>query len=132
VQRKFLIIAAIFGATGVALGAFGAHGLEKITGDGKILHAFHTAVQYQLIHALALIGVGLVYDKLPTVAVRAAGFLFICGVILFSGSLYLLTVFKIEGSSLTRFAGPVTPLGGATIIAGWIALLIGVSQNKRS
>lgn len=129
-HKNYLIAAAIFGGLAVALGAFGAHGLESITSDEKTLHGFQTGVQYQMYHALALIAVAMLFDKLPASWMKWAGICFITGVILFSGSLYLLTFFKIQGSSAVKFVGPVTPLGGLFFITGWLCLLIGALKKK--
>jgi uncharacterized membrane protein YgdD (TMEM256/DUF423 family) len=131
-HRNYLIIAALFGATGVALGAFGAHGLQQVTTDEKILHGYHTGVEYQLYHALALVGVTLVYERFANKWIRWSGKLFIAGILCFSGSLYLITLLKIEGSAAIRFAGPVTPLGGVLLIAGWLCLFAGVMKRKGS
>ena len=116
-SRKFLIAASILGALAVALGAFGAHSLEKMTSDEKILHGFQTGTQYQIYHVLALLAVGILYDKFPVNTMKWAGYSFIAGIILFSGSLYLLTFLKIQESSAVRFVGPVTPLGGLCFLA---------------
>jgi uncharacterized membrane protein YgdD (TMEM256/DUF423 family) len=129
-NRTFLIAASLFGALGVALGAFGAHGLKKITTDNDILHGFQTGTEYQLYHALALLAVAILYDKFSGNAMKWAGYSFIAGVVLFSGSLYLLTFLKIQESSAVKFAGPITPLGGVCFIAGWVLLLIAVIQKK--
>jgi uncharacterized membrane protein YgdD (TMEM256/DUF423 family) len=129
-HKNYLAIAAIFGGLAVALGAFGAHGLEKITTDEKILHGFQTAVQYQLYHALALMAVAIIAEKFPNDFIKWAGACFISGILLFSGSLYLLTFLKIQGSTAVRFIGPVTPLGGIFFIAGWLLLLMGVVKKK--
>lgn len=127
--RTFVTAAAVFGALGVALGAFGAHGLEKITADEKILQGFRTGTQYQLYHALALLAVGLLWDKFPVKTMKWAGYSFITGIILFSGSLYLLTFLKTQDSSAVKFAGPVTPLGGLCFIIGWLLLLLSVIRK---
>lgn len=129
-HRKFIIVAAIFGGLGVALGAFGAHGLEKVTNDEKILQGFRTGVQYQIYHALALLAVAILYDKFSVKPMKWAGYFLIAGVILFSGSLYLLTFLKIQESSAIKFVGPVTPLGGVCFIVGWICLLVAVLRKK--
>jgi len=123
-HKKSLIAAAIFGGLAVALGAFGAHGLEKITSDEKILHGYQTGVQYQMYHALALIAVGILYGQMQGRFLKWAADCFIAGILLFSGSLYLITYLKIHGSTAVRFAGPVTPLGGIFFIAGWGLLLM--------
>ena len=122
-HKRFLAIAAISGGLAVALGAFGAHGLERITTDEKILQGFRTGVQYQMYHALALLIIAGLYDKFPQPSIKWAANCFIAGIILFSGSLYLLTFFKIQESGAVKFAGPVTPLGGVFLILGWVFLL---------
>jgi uncharacterized membrane protein YgdD (TMEM256/DUF423 family) len=129
-HKNYLAAAAIFGGLAVALGAFGAHGLESITNDEKILHGFRTGVEYQLYHALALLALAGFYDKLPGNPMKWAGNCFITGIILFSGSLYLLTFFKIQGSSAVKFLGPITPLGGLFFIAGWLSLLIAAIKKR--
>lgn len=129
-HKKHLIAAAIFGGLAVALGAFGAHGLEKITSDEKILHGYQTGVQYQMYHALALLAVGILYGQFSTRYLNWAAGCFIAGVLLFSGSLYLLTFLKIQGSTAVKFVGPVTPLGGIFFIAGWVLLLLAVVKKK--
>ena len=129
-QKNFLIIASIFGALAVALGALGAHGLEKMTTDEKILHGFHTAVQYQVYHSLALLAAAILYEKFPNQWMKRAGRCFIAGIILFSGSLYLLTALKMAGNSVVKFVGTVTPVGGVFFIVGWFCLLAAVMKKK--
>jgi uncharacterized membrane protein YgdD (TMEM256/DUF423 family) len=129
-HKNFLIAGALFGGFAVALGAFGAHGLQKITQDEKVLQGFQTGVQYQVYHALALLAVGVLYEKISTRSMLLAGYSFIIGIILFSGSLYLLTFLKINDSNSTKFIGPVTPLGGLFFIAGWLLLLAAVIKTK--
>ena len=129
-HKKFLILAAIFGALAVALGAFGAHSLEKITTDEKLLHGFQTGVQYQMYHALALFVVGIVFEKFPDRLVKWSGNCFMTGIILFSGSLYLLTLLKVQENNAVKFVGPITPLGGIFFIAGWLFLLVGLVKKK--
>ncbi len=129
-HRNYLVVAAFFGALGVALGAFGAHGLQKITSDEKVLHGYQTAVLYQLFHVLALTVVAIIYEKFSNNLVKWAGSCFITGILLFSGSLYLLTFLEVQGSNLVRYVGPLTPLGGIFLIAGWLFLLMGVARKK--
>lgn len=131
-HKRFIITAAFFAGLGVALGAFGAHGLQKETTDEKILHGFQTAVQYQLYHALALLAVAILFEKLSSKWMRWAGYSFITGIILFSGSLYLLTFLKVQESSAVKFVGPVTPVGGVMFILGWIFLLVAAVKRKQS
>jgi len=113
--RAYLPLAAGFGLAGVALGAFAAHGL-KASLSAEYLAIFQTAVQYQLIHALALFGVALLSQHAPGRLLQAAGVLFGIGIVLFSGSLYLLTLTGIGK------LGIVTPLGGTAFLAGWLCL----------
>jgi uncharacterized membrane protein YgdD (TMEM256/DUF423 family) len=129
-SKKYIAIAAIFGGLAVGIGAFGAHGLQKLTNDEKILQGFQTGVQYQMYHALALLAIGVLYEKLAVRHLKWAATCFITGVILFSGSLYLLTFLKLQGSTAIKFVGPVTPLGGIFFIAGWLFLLLAVIKRK--
>jgi uncharacterized membrane protein YgdD (TMEM256/DUF423 family) len=123
-QRVFLGFVGIFGATGVAAGAYGAHGLSQKLSP-YLLNVFQTAVLYQLIHALALLGIVALLSQLgrsKNLLISAS--LMVIGTILFSGSLYLLTL------SSWR-VGLITPLGGFLLISAWIVLLIaGFSRKK--
>ncbi|MBD9427188.1 DUF423 domain-containing protein [Pseudomonas sp. PDM15] len=113
--RVFLLLAALAGFTGVALGAFAAHGLKGQL-SAEYLAVFQTGVHYQLVHALALFGVALLAERLPGRLLTAAGNLFAVGILLFSGSLYALTL-----SGLGKL-GMITPLGGLCFLAGWLCL----------
>jgi|SRR5690606_7563319 uncharacterized membrane protein YgdD (TMEM256/DUF423 family) len=113
--RLWLLFAAFAGFTGVALGAFAAHGLKQRL-SAEYLAVFQTGTQYQLIHALALLAVGLLALQAPGRLVNLAGAAFALGIVLFSGSLYLLTL-----SGLGKL-GMITPLGGLCFLAGWLCL----------
>ena len=113
--RVFLMLAAFFGFTGVALGAFAAHGLKGRLSE-QYLAIFHTGVTYQLVHALALIGVALLATQLHSRLVTWAGICFALGIVLFSGSLYVLTMTGISK------LGMITPIGGLGFLAGWLCL----------
>lgn len=113
--RGFLLLAAFFGFTGVALGAFAAHGLKDRL-SAEYLAIFHTGVTYQLVHALALFGVALLATHIPGRLVTWAGLSFAIGIILFSGSLYLLTL-----TGVSRL-GIITPFGGLGFLIGWFCL----------
>ncbi|TRX73602.1 DUF423 domain-containing protein [Pseudomonas mangiferae] len=113
--RLFLLLAAFAGFTGVALGAFAAHGLRSRL-SAEYLAVFHTGVQYQLVHALALLGVGLLALHVPSRTLGIAGGAFAVGVLLFSGSLYALTL-----SGIGRL-GMITPIGGVAFLVGWACL----------
>jgi len=113
--RLWLLLSACAGFTGVALGAFAAHGLKhQLT--PTYLAVFQTGAHYQLIHALALFGVGLLAILRPAPLVNCAGALFTLGIALFSGSLYALTLSGISA------LGMVTPFGGLAFLAGWLCL----------
>ena len=112
-----LRIAALIGAIGVGLGAFGAHGLSKILAATGHAGTWETAARYHLLHALALLAVGIWQQREPAnAALRRAATCFVAGVALFSGSLYALSV------TSARWLGPVTPVGGVLLIAGWLLL----------
>lgn len=113
--RVFLMLAAFFGFTGVALGAFAAHGLKGRLTE-QYLAIFHTGVTYQLVHTLALLGVALLATQLQSRLVTWAGFCFALGIVLFSGSLYLLTM-----SGIAKL-GIITPIGGVAFLVGWLCL----------
>lgn len=123
--RTFLMIAAISGLLAVALGAFGAHGLKtRVSGD--LLAVYHTGVEYHFYHTLALAVVGLLSLKLPQAqSLHWAGWLFTAGIVIFSGSLYLLTI------TGERWLGAVTPVGGMAFMGGWLALAVAVYQNVK-
>jgi uncharacterized membrane protein YgdD (TMEM256/DUF423 family) len=131
-HKSFLIFGAFFGLLSILLGAFGAHALQDIVTDEKLLHGFQTGVQYQMYHALALLATGILYEKFPATLLRWAGNLFISGIILFSGSLYLLTALNGKEESLVKIIGPITPVGGTLFILGWLFLLITFLRNKNS
>jgi uncharacterized membrane protein YgdD (TMEM256/DUF423 family) len=118
VERLFFGLGALAGGLAVALGAFGAHGLRtRLAADA--LAIFETAVRYQMYHALALFAVVFALTRWPgSVLPAVAGWLFVAGTVLFSGSLYLLALTD------TRWLGAVTPFGGLALIAGWGCLLV--------
>lgn len=115
--RAYIVLAALFGFTGVALGAFASHGLRSQLSPAY-LAVFQTGVQYQLIHALALFGVALLALLRPSRLLTAVGALFAAGILLFSGSLYLLTL-----SGIGKL-GMITPIGGTAFLAGWLCLAL--------
>lgn len=123
---------ALLGGLAVAAGAFGAHGLQRVTADTRILQAYQTAVQYQCWHALALLIVGILYSGgIPAAYLRWSAICFITGILLFSGSLYLLTFLRIQDSGWVKLIGPVTPAGGLFFIAGWLLLALAVARKKK-
>ncbi len=122
-DRLFILLAALSGGIGVALGAFGAHGLRaRLTVQD--LETFKTGVSYQMYHALALLGVGIALIHWTNSGfLGIAGWLFVAGTLLFSGSLYALTLSGI------RWLGAITPFGGLAFIAGWVCLAVGVLSS---
>jgi uncharacterized membrane protein YgdD (TMEM256/DUF423 family) len=114
-DRVFFLIGAISAFIGVAAGAFGAHGLKGRL-DADMLATFEVGVRYQMYHAFALIAAAWAAARWPGALPVAAGWLFLAGTIIFSGSLYLL--------SLTghRWLGAITPVGGLAFLAGWLCL----------
>jgi uncharacterized membrane protein YgdD (TMEM256/DUF423 family) len=122
-HKIFLIIGTILAGVAVALGAFGAHGLKKIVSH-ETISIFQTGVQYQMYHALALLFLGVLYERSQNSLLNFAGIFFIAGVVLFSGSLYLLVSFKAMNKISTTGVGMLTPIGGLFFIIGWALLLI--------
>lgn len=117
----FLRLAALLGAFTVAIGAFGAHGLKPKLTEYQ-LSIFEKGVQYQFVHTLALLAVGLLLQQHPDNAwLQRAGWAFVIGIAFFSGSLYLLACRDLLAFPV-GWAGPVTPLGGLGFIAGWAML----------
>ncbi len=126
-HRNFLAGGALLGGIAVALGAFGAHGLKSIV-PADTVSTFQTGVQYQMYHALALLAVAIVFEKFPNKLVRWAGISFCIGILLFSGSLYLLTFLKATGKVGLEGVGIITPFGGIFFILGWVLLFLGIMK----
>lgn len=117
-------------ALAVALGAFGAHGLRKLV-DAEALSQWRTGVEYQFYHGLGLLLLAALHERLPDRRIRLAGGLLVGGVAAFSGSLYLLATRDALGThALTPMLGPVTPVGGLCLIAGWAMLLLAVRRAR--
>lgn len=130
-NKKFVTTGALLGAIAVALGAFGAHGLKKIV-EPETVQVFQTGVQYQMYHALALLITGLLYERSSQKLTRLAGNFFVAGVILFSGSLYLLTAGRAIDVAALDKVGIITPVGGICFIAGWLFLFFSLIVKKNS
>jgi uncharacterized membrane protein YgdD (TMEM256/DUF423 family) len=122
-EPTLFVIGAMLGALGVAAGAFGAHALKgRLTPE--MLAVFETGVRYQLIHALALLAVAWAGRRWASPAIAVAGWLFVAGIFLFSGSLYVLTLTGVHAF------GVVTPVGGVALIAGWLLLGYGAWTGR--
>ncbi len=122
ISKKFLIIACLLMATAVSLGAFGAHGLKKII-TPDMLSVYQTGVQYQFYHALGLLGVAFIAHVNSTKLVNMAGNLMFTGVMIFSGSLYLLVILNI------KWLGAITPIGGVLMVISWVLLAWAVFRS---
>lgn len=123
-QSKFITLGCISAAVGVAAGAFGAHGLKNLL-IPEMLAIYETAVRYQMYHAFGLIVVGFVEAQFRNAKIRLAGWSFVAGTILFSGSLYALTLTNM------RWLGAVTPIGGVAFIAGWLLLAFSFLRREK-
>lgn len=130
--KKTISIGCIAAALAVAFGAVGAHLLKKIISPNTAdaLDIFHTAAQYQMYHAIAIIITGVLLRLNYNKSLQQAAYLFIIGIILFSGSLYALALFKVNHISSLNFLGAITPLGGLCFMAGWLFLLVGARKMK--
>lgn len=121
--KNFLIMACLLMATAVSLGAFGAHGLKKII-TPDMLSVYQTGVQYQFYHALGLLGVAFIAHVNSTKLVNMAGNLMFTGVMIFSGSLYLLVILNI------KWLGAITPIGGVLMVVSWVLLAWSVFRSN--
>jgi uncharacterized membrane protein YgdD (TMEM256/DUF423 family) len=116
-DRFFAVLGALSGFIAVGAGAFGAHGLKaRLTPE--LLAVFETAVRYQMYHALALLAVAWAIGRWPGRAAVAGGWCFVAGTVIFSGSLYALTLTGVRG------LGAITPIGGVLLLAGWLLLAL--------
>ena len=133
-SRRWIAIGALLAAIGVGLGAYGAHGLRDtlmragFTGDelARRLSIFETAIRYQMFHAIALVLTGLALDRRDIRAWRFAAWAFLAGIIMFSGLLKVMTF----ADAKWNWLGAIVPVGGLSMIAGWIALAVGALRKK--
>jgi len=122
-RNGFLLLAALSGFMSVALGAFAAHGLKNVT-TTEMIAIFNLGVEYQFYHTFALIAVAFAGHWLKSRLLDWAGYLFIVGTMLFSGSLYLYALLG------TKWTGPITPLGGVCLLLGWLLIAVAVWRNR--
>jgi uncharacterized membrane protein YgdD (TMEM256/DUF423 family) len=131
--RNWIVIAGLLGGSGVALGAFEAHGLESAIGEWisdpalveKRMGDWEVAVRYQMYHALAMLGVGLMAVRGRRLLLDLAGWCFLIGPGLFSGGLYLLVLSHAWSEAGWRWLGMIVPIGGLLMIVGWVLLVSG-------
>lgn len=122
-SKRFVRYAAILGALSVILGAFGAHGLKKLVSPEAVA-TFETGVRYQFYHTFAILALGCLYRRLPGKLMEWSCRLFLSGIVLFSGSLYMLTFLEATENVGLKGIGAITPVGGLCFVAGWICLFI--------
>jgi uncharacterized membrane protein YgdD (TMEM256/DUF423 family) len=127
-NRQIIITASLLGLLAVITGAFGAHGL-KAQIDAQQLEIWHTAVQYQFYHVFALLFLSTI-ARPNSRLVKAAYYLFVLGIVFFSGSLYLLACRDMLGLTKLYLIGPITPIGGLLFILGWLMLALAAIRNK--
>ena len=127
-QKIFLIIGTLLAGLAVGLGAFGAHGLKKIVSAENVA-IYQTGVQYQMYHALALLLLGILSDRIYNGYISYAGVLFVAGIIFFSGSLYLIVSLYAMNKTIPTAIGILTPIGGLFFIMGWACMLIGILKK---
>lgn len=127
-HNGLLKLAAVLGALSVTLGAFGAHALKRMATEAAVA-IFETGVRYQFYHVFAIALAGILFRDFPNKWMSLSGNFFLAGIILFSGSLYLLTFIKAAGKTGLDWIGIITPFGGLAFIAGWICLFIGLIKK---
>ncbi|RZJ77322.1 MAG: DUF423 domain-containing protein [Flavobacterium sp.] len=127
-NKKIILTAAFFGALAVVLGAFGAHSLKNIV-DVYSLSIWQKGVEYQFYHTFALLYLSTFARYKNKLIVLAFSF-FTAGILLFSGSLYLLALKDVFTSSIAQYVGPVTPLGGLCFVIGWVCLFLAALKDK--
>jgi uncharacterized membrane protein YgdD (TMEM256/DUF423 family) len=127
-HKIHLVLGSILAGLGVVLGAFGAHKLKQIV-PPETVSSYQTGVQYQMYHAFALLIVGILSERLSSNLINWAGAFFVIGIVLFSGSLYLLASLKAMDKVGVSGIGIITPIGGLMFIVGWILLLIAVIKK---
>ncbi|MBT0606866.1 DUF423 domain-containing protein [Aequorivita echinoideorum] len=126
-DKKIAVTASVLGAATIAIGAFGAHGLKKLV-DAAAISTFETGVRYQMYHIIVLLFLSFL-GNLPSGLKRSVFWLFIFGILLFSGSIYLLSLNSILPFDATKI-GFVTPIGGLLFIVGWLRLGYGIFTLK--
>jgi uncharacterized membrane protein YgdD (TMEM256/DUF423 family) len=130
-NKRFLILAAVFGALAVIAGAFLAHQLKQKM-PAEAIEVYETAVRYQFYHVFALLACGILAEKFAGAQIRRAGIFFIAGILFFSGSLYSISGLMSNGISVPFVLGILTPVGGFSFILGWVFLTLAISKERRS
>ena len=123
-QQRALLTGVVLAGLGVAVGAFGAHALRDILEENARTETFELAVRYQFYHAFAILFSGVLMIHFPSRMLRSAVWCFASGILIFSGSLYALSL------SGVRSLGAITPVGGILLIAGWLLLYLGINAKR--
>lgn len=123
-QRVSLLTGVAFGGLAVAIGAFGAHALRPLLEEHARTETFELAVRYQFYHAFAILFSGVLMQHFPSRHIGRGVFCFVGGIVIFSGSLYALSLTGIRG------LGAITPVGGLLLIAGWLLLYLGINEKR--
>ena len=127
-NKNWLIVASLLAGLAVAAGAFGAHGLKKLV-EPQYVDTFKTGAQYQFYHALAIGFATLVSQFIDNQWIKRVNWLFLLGIILFSGSLYILALGKVLNTEGVNWVGAITPLGGLFFLFGWMALAWSIHKS---
>jgi uncharacterized membrane protein YgdD (TMEM256/DUF423 family) len=127
-NKRIILTASFFGALAVVLGAFGAHGLKNVV-NNENLNVWAKGVEYQFYHVFALLFLS-TFARFRTKLIDWSFYCFTAGIILFSGSLYLLATREAIGLAFVNYIGPITPIGGLFFIAGWILLFLAALKHK--
>jgi len=135
-KKRLIVFSGFSGAIAVALGAMAAHFLKSKLESGLItetnLQTFETAARYQMYHSIALLATALLFDSIHSKLLTKAAYCFMIGIILFSGSLYLLSTAGMMGITNIKWLGPITPIGGLFFITGWLLLAVaGMRGHKK-
>jgi uncharacterized membrane protein YgdD (TMEM256/DUF423 family) len=127
-NKRIILTASLFGALAVILGAFGAHSLKKIITEQN-LEIWQKGVEYQFYHTFAILYLS-TFARYKNKLIASSFILFVVGIILFSGSLYLLATKDAFGFAIGKYIGPVTPIGGLCLILGWLSLFLAALKDK--
>jgi len=128
-HRYLIRIGAILGALSVMFSAFSAHFLQPIM-SSKDFYSFQTAINMEFFHSIGLMILGILGKRYPTPYINWSGIMFILGIVLFSGSIYLLTLAGSIFDTKISMVGLITPVGGLLLFAGWVMLLLGIPESK--
>lgn len=129
-HKRYISLGAALAGLAVALGAFGAHGLKKLV-PPETVNTFQTGVQYQMIHAIGLILIGILWEKFHPRLLSFAAAFFGIGILFFSGSLYLLTYLKATSTIGMGGWGLITPVGGVLFILGWVFIVMAAGKGPQ-